>query len=433
MSDPMADCTVRGDIVHFIDSPTREDPKRGLVYIPNGLLKIRDGRVIDVAPFDQEVASEETVIDYSGHLIMPGFIDAHVHYVQADVIASYGKQLLDWLNDYTFPLERRYSDPELCRETAQWFLRELWRNGTTTALVWPASFKQSAAAIFESAYGANMRLISGKVMMDRHCPDYLADSARSSYEDSLELIQQWHGKGRLSYAVTPRFAPTSTEEQLNLAGRLMADVPDVYMQTHLAENQDEIRWVKELFPKSRSYLDVYRQFGLLSSRSFFGHCIYLDDEDRKIMSRRNATAVFCPTSNLFLGSGLFDLRQAEQVGLSVALGSDVGGGSSYGMLQTMHGAYSITQLKGFPVFPLQPWHWATLGAAKALNLEDSIGNFEPGKEADFVVIDPKATEVLSRRMASSETLEEKLFALMVLGDDRAIKATYILGVPKHSV
>ena len=432
MIDSKPDSIIRGDILHFVGAPVRGAQTLNASFVPDGLLCLKEGRVLDVLPTSRLSEFESIPVkDYSGHLIVPGFIDTHVHYVQADVIASYGKQLLDWLNDYTFPLERRYSDPQVCAETAAWFLKELWRNGTTSALVWPASYKQSADAIFQAADQANMRLVAGKVMMDRHCPDYLADTARSSYDDSLELIAKWHGRGRLRYAVTPRFAPTSTEEQLRLAGKLVQETPDVLMQTHVAENQAEIAWVKELFPKSRSYLDVYDQFGLLGERSFFGHCIYLDDTDRTLLASRNSTAVFCPTSNLFLGSGLFDLEAAENHSLSITLGSDVGGGSSYSMLQTMHGAYSITQLNGHPVFPLQPWYWATLGAARALGIEQRAGNFLPGKEADFVVIDPKATALLERRYAACKNLEEKLFALMVLGDDRVTKATYLMGRPVY--
>ncbi len=432
MIDTKPDSIIRGDIMHFTGAPLRGAGALNVVYVPDGLLCIKDGRVLDVLPSSRlgEIDTVQ-VTDYSGHIILPGFIDTHVHYVQADVIASYGKQLLEWLNDYTFPLERRFSDPEVCAETAGFFLDQLWRNGTTSALVWPASYKQSADAIFEAADRVNMRLVSGKVMMDRHCPEYLADTAVSSYHDSLELMEKWHGKGRLSYAVTPRFAPTSTEEQLELAGRIVQENSGVLMQTHLAENQQEIAWVKELFPKSRSYLDVYDQFGLLGKRSFFGHCIYLDDTDRQLLASRGGTAVFCPTSNLFLGSGLFDLKAAQSSDVSITLGSDVGGGSSYSMLQTMHGAYSVTQLKGHALFPLQPWYWATLGAARALGVEQRVGNFAPGKEADFVVMDPKATPLLARRYATCDNLEKKLFALMVLGDDRVTKATYVLGRPVY--
>ena len=424
----------RSKILHFRGKPHRGEPWATLEYFEDGVLVVEGGLITQVGSSDvilPNLPSSVPILDYRNYLLAPGFVDAHVHYVQADVIAAFGKQLLDWLNDHTFPAEGKFCDSGVSQETADWFLRELWRNGTTTAMVMSSSHKVSTEEIFKAASKKHMRMIAGKVMMDRNCPKYLADTPESSYEDSCALIESWHQKDRLLYAVTPRFAPTSSERQLKFAGRLLDEYPDVFMQTHLAENHGEIAWVAELFPNHRSYLDVYDDFGLLKDKSFFAHCIHLDDQDRQRLFESGATAVFCPTSNLFLGSGLFDLKSAEESDISITLGTDVGGGTSFGLLQTMHGAYSVTQLGGFAMHPAQGWYWATLGGAEALGLADKIGNFAVGKEADFIVLDPQGTPLLERRMQSCEDLYEQLFSLMVLGDDRAIKATYVFGDKVH--
>lgn len=424
----------RGAILDF-----RADPRQSadaVRFVEDGLLLVKDGLVVGVQPAQSQSETMAgldslppgTVIeDLRGRLMMPGFIDAHIHFPQTDVIASQGKQLLDWLNDYTFPAEAAFGDPAHALETAGFFLDELLRNGTTTAAVFATVHAQSVDAFFGAAQAKGLRMLSGKVMMDRNCPEFLRDTAASSYEDSSALISRWHGRDRLMYVVTPRFAVSSTDEQLTMAGRLLDENPGVYLQTHIAENRDEIRWVGELFPWSKSYLDVYDHFGLVRKGALYGHCIHFDDRDWQRMAETGAVAVHCPTSNLFLGSGLFDYDRAHAASALVALATDVGGGTSFSMLRTMHEAYKVSQMGGRQFNSLDAFYLATLGGAKSMGLDAFIGSFEPGREADFVVLDPAATPLLARRSEHARTLEEKLFVLMMLGDDRAISATYIQG------
>ena len=419
----------RASILDFIANPY-ETGEKSFRYFKDGLLIVEEGLVTacgDFASLNKTLLAEIELIDYSGHLIMPGFIDTHVHYPQTDIIASHGSQLLDWLERYTFPAEKKFSDPVVAQETADFFIRQLLCNGTTSAMVFATIHPQSVDAIFAAALQQNMRLISGKVMMDRHAPDYLCDTAQSSYDDSLALINKWHKRERLLYAVTPRFAPTSTEQQLKVAQQLVNEFTDIYLQSHVAESPGEVEWVKELFPWSRSYLDVYDHFGLLGDRSVYAHCIYLDESDRDCLAKSGTAVSFCPTSNLFLGSGLFDMQSALEHGLRLGLGTDVGGGTSFSMLKTLHEAYKVSQMKGYNMSPLQGFYMATLGAARSLYLDHKTGNFETGKEADFIVIDLNATALMKRRMSHCESLEDELFVLMILGDDRNIKATHIMG------
>ncbi len=420
----------RAAILDFIHDPSVSSATQSYRYFEDGLLLVEQGRVVacaDYASLSAQLRDAIEVVDYRGRLIMPGFIDTHLHYAQTDIIASHGEQLLDWLERYTFPMEDRFSDSAVARETADFFIQELLRNGTTSALVFATVHVQSVDAVFEAALAQGMRLISGKVMMDRNAPDYLCDSAQQSYDDSRALIEKWHGHERLLYAVTPRFAPTSSERQLHLAQQLLNEFPDVYLQSHVAENKSEVEWVKSLFPWSRSYLDVYDHFGLLGDRSLYAHCIYLDDDDRHRLVSSGTSVAFCPSSNLFLGSGLFDMQAARDHGLMLSLGSDVGAGSSFSLLRTAADGYRVCQLGGFNLSPLQAFYLLTLGAARALYLEHELGNFEVGKEADFVVIDWQPTPLMRRRMARSESLEDRLFVLMLLGDERNILATHILG------
>ena len=424
----------RASILDFIDDPFLS-PDQSHRYVEDGLLIVKDGLVTDCGEYSKlknKLPKKIKISDYSGYLIMPGFIDTHVHYAQTDIIASHGAQLLDWLERYTFPTEKKFSDPEIAQEVANFFIQELLRNGTTSAMVFATIHPQSVDAIFNAALHQNMRLISGKVMMDRNAPDYLCDTVQGSYDDSLALIKKWHHHERLQYAVTPRFAPTSTEQQLKVAQQLVNEFPDVYLQSHVAESPGEVEWVEKLFPWSRSYLDVYDHFGLLGERSVYAHCIYLDKVDRDSLQKSGTAVSFCPTSNLFLGSGLFDMQSTLEHGLRLGLGSDVGGGTSFSLLKTLHEAYKVNQMKGFNMLPFQAFYLATLGAAKSLYLDDKLGNFKVGKEADFIVIDMNATPLMYRRMSHAESLEEKLFALMILGDDRNIKATHILGDCKYN-
>lgn len=398
--------------------------------IDNGYLKVKDGLVESIGEANELTPDDLgkcTQVDYRGNYIVPGFVDGHLHYPQIGVIASYGTQLLEWLEKYTFPAEAKFSDQKHAELAAEFFIKELLRNGTTSALAYATVHEQSVDAIFKAASAVNMRLASGKVMMDRNCPDNLRDTAESGFEESQRLIDKWHGKGRLTYAVTPRFAPTSTEAQLEFSGKLFNDNAGVYLQSHVAENKAEIAWVAELFPWARSYLDVYDHYGLLGERSVYGHCIYLDDTDYKRMSDTGTVAAFCPTSNLFLGSGLFDLVGARERGINTVLSSDVGGGTSFSMLRTADEAYKVTQMAGNTVTPMQLFYELTLGGATALSIDNYIGNFSAGKEADFVVLDPNATAILSQRTELAENIEEVLFALIILGDDRCTVATHLMG------
>ncbi len=420
----------RAAILHLLDDPGQNLEPEQADYFADGILLLKDGhveRVGEAAPLLRTLPPDCELTDYSGQLIIPGLIDTHVHYPQTDMIASYGEQLLQWLETYTFPTERQFADPEHAREVADFFLDELLRNGTTTAVVFGTVHPESVDAFFATAQKRKLRMIAGKVLMDRHCPDYLRDTPESAYQDSKALIEKWHGQGRLLYAVTPRFAPTSSDEQLAKAGQLLAEHPGVYLHTHVAENQDEIAWVRELFPDSRSYLDVYHQHGLLKPRSVLAHCIHLEDTDKACMAETGAAASFCPSSNLFIGSGLFDLQAAQAAGIRVGIGSDVGGGNHFSLLQVFNDAYKVTQLLGKKLSAYQALYLATLGGARALYLDDKIGNFLPGKEADFVVLNFKGTPLLERRLQHCSTVHEQLFALMMLGDDRSVTATYVLG------
>lgn len=398
-------------------------------YFEDGLLVIDGGRVTELGDATQLLAAigDTEVQEFPGKLILPGFIDCHVHFPQVDIIASYGAQLLDWLNRYAYPGELRYADADYARAAAGFFLDELLRNGTTTAAVFATVHPQSADAVFDAAAKRDMRLIAGKVLMDRNCPEALSDTPESGYEESKRLIERWHGQGRLGYAITPRFAVTSSDEQLAAAGRLASEYPDTWVHTHLAENQDEIDEVAEQFPWSDSYLGVYDHFGLLRPRSLFAHCLHLGGDDRHRMSEKGGAAAFCPSSNLFLGSGLFDLRAMTDAQIRCGLATDVGGGTSLSMLRTMGEAYKVLQLQHQSLPAARALYLATLGAAEALRLDDSIGNLQPGKEADFIVLDPGATNIASRRLADTHAPEEQLFALTMLGDDRHVAATFVNG------
>lgn len=419
----------RGTVVHALRDPGSSDAA-AIECFDDGVLVTEGGLIAEAGPAEpllKNLPGDAPVTDFTGRLIMPGFVDTHVHYPQVDVIASHGTQLLDWLESYTFPAESRFGDEAVAHEAAAFFLDELLRNGTTTALVFASVHPQSVDAVFEAARRRGMRLIAGKVLMDRNCPADLRDTAETGYRDSKALIERWHGVDRLSCAITPRFAITSTDQQLARAGQLAREHPDVYIQTHLAENNDEVAWVKALFPDRRSYLDVYEHFGLLRDRAVYAHCIHLENHDRKRMGAGGAAAAFCPTSNLFLGSGLFDLAAADAHGIRTGVGTDVGGGTTFSIPRTVAEGYKVLQLQDQTLTPLRAFYLATLGGARSLYLDDRIGSFEPGKEADFVVVDPGATPLMARRMARADSIGEKLFALTVLGDDRHIQAVYLAG------
>ncbi len=424
----------RAALLHCLADPREVGIERSHEYFEDGLLVVADGKVAQIghaAELLPTLAAGTEVVEYPNALITPGFVDTHIHYPQTGMIASYGEQLLDWLDTYTFPTERAFADKAHAGEVAEVFLNELLRNGTTTALVFGSVHKESVDAFFEACEKRNLRMIAGKVLMDRNAPDYLTDTAETGYADSKELIERWHGKGRLHYAVTPRFAPTSTPEQLALAGQLFKEYPDLYMHTHLSENRKEIEWVRELFPERQGYLDVYDHHGLIGARSVFAHGVHLCDEECQRLGETGSAVAFCPTSNLFLGSGLFDLEKVEDFGVRVGLGTDVGAGTSFSQLQSLNEAYKVMQLQGKKLDPFKSLYLATLGGARALYLDDRIGNLQPGKDADFVVLDYQATPLIDYRLRQARTLEEKLFALTILGDDRAVKETFAAGESVH--
>ena len=426
-----APAAYRARLLGFAANTARADDA---VFHEDGLIWVDAGRVIAAGSYPAlapTLPASLPVRDLRDKLIVPGFIDTHIHYPQTDIIASPADGLLPWLDTYTFPAEQRFADLEHARDTAGFFLDQLLACGTTTALVYCTIHVASVDAFFEAALARGLRMVAGKVLMDCNCPAYLQDTAQSGHDDSAALIGRWHKRGRQHYALTPRFAPTSSPAQLEACADLARRHPDVFIQSHLAENQAEVDWVAKLFQSRRSYLDVYDHYGLLRRRAVYGHCIYLDDPDRGRMAQTGAVIAHCPTSNLFLGSGLFDLEQAEQAGVGVTLGTDVGGGTSFSMLQTMSEAHKVARLRGRHLSALRMFYLATAGAARALDLEDQVGSLAAGTEADFLVLDPAATPLLSRRIARAATLEEMLFAFAMLGDDRAVFETWSGGACVH--
>ncbi|QSX33298.1 guanine deaminase [Shewanella avicenniae] len=420
---------IRASFLHFIANPAEvANPQHSYQFFADGLLVIHDGLIAELRDYHAEDAERYPELeDRSGQLIMPGFVDTHIHYAQTEMIAAYGEQLLEWLDTYTFPTEQQFADKDYASKIAQFVINELLKNGTTSALVFGTVHPQSVDAIFEQAAARNMRLIAGKVMMDRNAPEYLLDTPESGYAESKALIEKWHNRDRLQYAITPRFAPTSTPEQLNMAGRLKAEYPDTYVQTHVSENKNEIEWAKSLFPECRGYFDIYQHYGLTGAKSIFSHAIHLTDEEWQAFSETDSVIAFCPSSNMFLGSGLFALERATAAKVRVGLGTDVGAGTSFSPLQTLSDAYKVMQLRGQKLSALDGFYLATLGGAQALSLSDKIGTLAVGSEADLVVLDWAATEVQRLRMHNSNGLEDRLFALMMLGDDRNIAATYVAG------
>ncbi len=391
---------------------------------------VADGIIQDVGPaerFERAGFSLAVCQHEPDYLMVPGFIDTHVHAPQLDIIGAYGEQLLDWLEKYTFPAEAKFADEVYAATSAVAFLDGLLQAGTTTAMAFSTSHLHAADALFEAAHDRNMRLIAGKVLMDQNALPVLQDTAKGGVADSETLIKRWHGTGRLGYAVTPRFAGSSSVEQLTLAGELHARYPDTWIQTHLSENLDEVAWLKEIHPHTSDYLNAYEQYGLVNDRAVFAHCIHLTDSERRRLAEQGGKVAFCPSSNMFLGSGLLDLQQLFEAGVDVSLATDVGAGTSLSMLRTMGDAYKVCQLKGHSLGPMQALGMATLGNAEALHLDHVIGNFTPGKEADFLMLDPNASEIQSRRIDLCERVEDELFVYMTLGDERTVAATYVAG------
>jgi guanine deaminase len=422
---------LRGRLLWFVDDPFTAGDVASHRYEPDGALLIVEGRILaagDASAVLAEAPAGTPVDDHRPHLILPGFIDTHIHFPQTHVIASYGAQLLDWLNRYTFVEEQKYADPAHAARQARFFCEELLRHGTTTAVVYCSVHAGATEALFAEAARRGMRIAAGKVLMDRNAPGALLDTAERGYRESKALIARWQGHGRAQYVISPRFAITSSEAQLEAAGTLLREHPDCLAQTHMSENLREIATVKALFPDP-DYASVYDRFGLLSPRMLLGHCIHLAAEEWARLAARGAVAVHCPTSNLFIGSGLFNFAAALDRARPVRLGlaTDVGGGTSYSMLRTAAEAYKVAQLRGFNLSPFAALHLMTRGNALAMGLGRVIGSFEAGAEADAVVLDSRATSALAHRMETVRDLAEELFALLILGDERCVRATYLMG------
>ncbi|MBB4439258.1 MULTISPECIES: guanine deaminase [Rhizobium] len=429
----MTTTLLRGRLLSFHRAPLSLTDSQSYLYEEDGGLLMTDGLITAIGPYAEvkaKAAADTAEIDHRPHLIMPGFIDMHLHFPQMQVIASYAANLLEWLNTYTFPEECRFVESAHAERIATHFYDELIRHGTTTAVAYCSVHKTSADAFFAEAMRRNMRMVGGKVMMDRNAPQGLLDTPEMGYDETRQVISDWHGKGRNHVAITPRFAITSTPAQMEATSALAREFPDLHIQTHLSENHDEIRFTCELYPDALDYTDIYARYGLLGPKSLFGHAIHLSEREADAMSEAGAVAVHCPTSNLFLGSGLFPLkaltRRENPVRIGVA--TDIGGGSSYSMLRTMDEAYKIQQLLGERLNPLESYYLMTRGNAEALSLADRIGTLEPGTEADLVVLDAAATPAMSLKMEVVKTLSEELFLLQTMGDDRAIAETYVAGV-----
>lgn len=425
---------LRATLFDFAADPLRAE--HAARVIENGLLLLDGGRIAargEFAALRDTLDGDDELLELTGCIVAPGFIDTHIHLPQVDVIASPAPGLLEWLERHTFPVEARYADPAVAAEAARLFLDELARHGTTSACVFGTVHAGSVDVLFGEALARDVRLVAGKCLMDRNCPEPLRDTAEGGVRESADLAARWHGKGRLGYAITPRFAATSTPRQLAAAGELARAQPDLFIQSHVAESLDEVRWIAELFPDARSYLDVYDRVGLLRERAVYAHCIHLDGDDRHRMAASGALAAVCPTSNLFLGSGLFDYTLSLAAGMRLALATDVGGGQSFSMFATMRSAYEVARLKGVSLGALQLWYWATRGAAESLGWGGRVGTLEPGAEADVIVLDPRATPLLARRTERAQSFEELLFALIVLGDDRVVRETYIAGQPSKPI
>jgi guanine deaminase len=423
---------LRGSTLSFYADPFVEGDDKSYTFLKDALVFLEEGKITEIGTYQalkNQIPEGFEITDFSGHLITPGFIDTHVHYPQTTMIGAYGQQLLEWLTNYTFPTEAKFKDKEHARSVAKMFLKQTIKAGTTTSMVYGTVFKDSVNVFFEESEKLGTRMLCGKVLMDRNAPEEILDTAESGYNESKELIEKWHNNGRQLYVITPRFAPTSTREQLKLAGKLFNEYPDVFMQTHLCENEGEIAWVKELFPERKSYLDVYDYYGLVGKRAVFGHCVHFEDEDFETMSKKKAAISHCPTSNLFLGSGLFDLKKAKtgKHPVAVGLGTDLGAGTSFSQLQTLNEAYKIAEMRGNALTAIQGYFLATRGGAESLGLEDKIGSLEKGMEADITIWNLASTEIIDYRLTFAKDLEEKLFVQMILADDRSVHATYVNG------
>jgi guanine deaminase len=424
---------IRGPVLTYRGDPFKDGLEHTMVYESDAIVAMANGSITHFGPADQikpQLPAGTKVKNYGKDaLISAGFIDSHVHFPQVPMIAAYGDQLLDWLNTYTYPTEMKYADKEFAREVAKVFLQQNLRNGITTACVYCTVYPQSVDALFEEAERLGMRLAAGKVLMNRNAPDKLLDTTKSGYDDSKALIGKWHGRDRLMYAITPRFAATSTRDQLESAGALCKEHPECFLQTHVSENKNEVAWVRELFPERKGYLDIYDRYSLCRPRAVFGHGIHLTDDEMQTMHNTGSAIAHCPTSNFFLGSGCFDIRRAmrKERPVRVGLGTDLGAGTSFSMLSTLNEAYKAAQLNGYALSAGHAYYVATRGTAHAMYLDDRIGSIAPGMEADIVVLDMKSTPIIEYRMRYAKDFAEALFIQMTMGDDRAVQATYVAG------
>jgi guanine deaminase len=423
----MTGTVLRGRVLTFVDEPKGPGDAASYRYWEDGAVFINDGKVIAVGDYNKSNIAGATVIDHHPNLILPGLIDTHVHYPQMQVIGSYAGALLEWLNKYTFVEEQRFADSVHAERIAAKFFDELIRHGTTTAVTYCSVHKGSADAYFAEAERRNVLAIAGKVMMDRNAPEALRDTPQQGYDDSKALIGKWHGKGRALYAITPRFAITSSPEQMEMAEALVREFPDCYVQTHLSENLAEIEFAKELYPNLGDYTGIYERYHLLGPKTLLGHSIHLSHREVEVLAETRSVAVFCPTSNLFIGSGLFDYQRLHEHGVRIAVATDVGGGTSYSMLRTMDEGYKVLQLRGQRLTPLNSFYMMTLGNARALSLEGTIGSIVPGADADLVVLDARATPQMALRMEAVDSLANELFLLQTCGDDRAVAEVYVAG------
>lgn len=399
-------------------------------FIDDGLLFVAEGKICALTTWEEGqslLTRSDEWLDLRGKLIVPGFVDTHLHYPQTEMIGAFGEQLLEWLTTYTFPVEGQYGNSGHAAQMSAFFLNQLLSNGTTTALVFGTVHPESVDALFAAASQLNMRLIAGKVMMDRNAPDYLTETAEQSWQQTRDLILRWHNHGRLGYAITPRFAPTSSPALLEAVKHLREAFPDTWLHTHLSENPDEVAWVKSLWPEHETYLDVYHHYGLTGERSVFAHAIHLQESEWECLHQSNSAVAFCPTSNLFLGSGLFRLQTCWQKRVRMGVGTDVGAGTTFSMLRTLGEAYKVGQLQSYKLCASEAFYHATLGGAHALCLDEHIGNFAAGKEADFVVLDPAVTPLQQLRLRRCNDIYEQLFMLMTLGDERNIAQTWVNG------
>ncbi|MEP3299828.1 MAG: guanine deaminase [Pseudoruegeria sp.] len=418
-----------GQTLHFTDDPFQMDIASATCHHRYGAVCVQDGKILDVGAADILIARYPTAnrTDYGDKLITAGFIDAHVHFPQTAIIASWGKRLIDWLNSYTFPEEMKFGDPEYAEVIAARYFDLMLSHGTTSCTSFATIHPESVEAFFRAAQSRNLRVVTGKCCMDRNAPARLCDTPQSAYDLSKTLADKWHGVDRLSYAITPRFSPTSTPEQLEALGGLWAEYPDLLMQTHLSEQTDEVAWVKSLYPTHRDYLDTYEAYGLLRPGAMFGHAIYLEDREKDRLRDVDAALIHCPTSNTFIGSGVFDMAGLKSAGHRIGLATDTGGGSSFSMLRTMAAAYELGQLNGTPLHAAQLYWLATKGSARSMRMDDKIGNLANGLEADLIVLDLASTPAIAQRAAMAEDFWELLFPTLMMGDDRAIKSVWING------